>query len=284
MTYNAEYKKNSDAKLISLSAGGLPSKQIFFVKWRPDTDDTKLRQSLVDLVYFVIQNAVAQNLTSVAFPAIGCGKYGCSIGTVVKTLVKETKHQLSTKDLQLTVKFVIQPDQQNIYEEFCTQVLAKQEGSTVSDKDVYFDYFLGNVPRSMNYELPATWEKSQDNKIRFTLSNTSYEYKLIATNFDQGMKAKYSQIVRIERIQNERWYVQYMAHSHSFEARLNKNTERSLYHGCPESAVNRILEECFNRSFAGANGSFQLRVFLVFIHFICTFFRNSVWCWCIFFG
>ena len=106
----------------------------------------------------------------------------------------------------------------------------------------------------MNYEVPANWEKSQDNRIRFVLSDTSYEYKLIATNFDQGMKGKCNHIVRIERIQNERWYVQYMAHSHSFQDRLNKNTERSLYHGCPESAVNLILEECFNRSFAGANG------------------------------
>lgn len=108
----------------------LPSKRIFFVKWEPNKDEVKLHQSLVDLVGFVIKNAVAYQCTSLAFPAIGCGKYGCSIDIVVKTLVKEMRYQLSTKDLQLTVKFVIQPDQQNIYEEFCRQVLTKREGMT----------------------------------------------------------------------------------------------------------------------------------------------------------
>ena len=69
------------------------------------------------------------------------------------------------------------------------------------------------------------------------------------------MKGKYTQIVRIERIQNERWYIQYLAHRHQFYTRLNAHTERRLYHGCPESAANSIPAECFNRSLAGVNGN-----------------------------
>lgn len=69
------------------------------------------------------------------------------------------------------------------------------------------------------------------------------------------MQGKYTQIIRIERIQNEPWYIQYLAHGHQFYKRLNTNTEKRLYHGCPESAVNPILQDCFNRSFAGINGS-----------------------------
>ena len=77
------------------------------------------------------------------------------------------------------------------------------------------------------------------------------------TNFDQAMKDKYTQIIRIERIQNERWYMQYLAHSKDFEKRLQMDTERRLYHGCPEVASDSIIEDGFNRSFAGVNGKFN---------------------------
>ncbi|CAF3972280.1 unnamed protein product [Rotaria sp. Silwood2] len=68
------------------------------------------------------------------------------------------------------------------------------------------------------------------------------------------MKGKYTKIIKIERIQNERWLMQYLAHSRGFKRRLNIDTEKRLYHGCSEEAANSIIEDCFNRSFAGANG------------------------------
>ena len=43
-------------------------------------------------------------------------------------MVKEMKKELTKRGLQLTVRFVIQPDQQNIYDEFCKQVLEAQDG------------------------------------------------------------------------------------------------------------------------------------------------------------
>lgn len=70
---------------------------------------------------------MAYNYTSIAFPAIGCGKHGCSVDIVVKTMVKEMKKQLADRKLSLVVKFVIEPDQQNVYDEFCKQVLASNE-------------------------------------------------------------------------------------------------------------------------------------------------------------
>lgn len=72
------------------------------------------------------------------------------------------------------------------------------------------------------------------------------------------MKGKYVQIVRIERIQNERCYMQYLAHLVDFNKRLNMDTERRLYHGCPQDAANSIINDGFNRRFAGVNGKFCL--------------------------
>ena len=80
------------------------------------------------------------------------------------------------------------------------------------------------------------------------------EYRSISKDFDKAMKSHYSRIVKIERIQNERWYIQYLAHRRDFKKRLKHDTEKRLYHGCPESAADSIIKDCFNRSFAGVNG------------------------------
>ena len=126
--YHTEYDNNSNAVLISTPAGALPCKRIFFIKWQPSIDKDALRQSLVDLIWTVMQNMLSHKFTSLAFPAIGCGKHGCSVDVVVKTLVKEMKNQLIMRKLPLTVKFVIQPEQTNIYDEFCKQLLTSEEG------------------------------------------------------------------------------------------------------------------------------------------------------------
>ena len=126
--YNAQYKNNPNSVLISTPPGILPCKRIFFVKWQPAKDETILRQSIVDLMWTVIQSVISYKFTSLAFPAIGCGQHGCSVDVVVKTMVKEMRNQLTMRNLSLTVKFVIQPNQQNIYAEFCKQVLATQHG------------------------------------------------------------------------------------------------------------------------------------------------------------
>jgi len=99
--------------------------------------------------------------------------------------------------------------------------------------------------------------------VRFILVTTSDEYKLILTDFHQTMNGEYTRIIKIERIQNERWYTQYLAHRRDFKKHHNKDTEKHLYHGCPETAANLIIEDCFNRSFAGVNGT----------HFFCFFFN-----------
>jgi hypothetical protein len=90
--------------------------------------------------------------------------------------------------------------------------------------------------------------------LRFLVPKNTEEYKSIITSFDEAMKASYNEIIELERIQNERWYMQYLAHTGDFKKRLNHDTEKRLYHGCPEGAANLIMEDCFNRSFAGVNG------------------------------
>lgn len=109
--------------------------------------------------------------------------------------------------------------------------------------------------------MPPTWEKSTENKTRYIVLPTTDEYKSIVTNFNETMKGNYTEIIHIERIQNERWYKQYIAHHEDFLRRLKTDTEKKLYHGCPDQAASLIIEDCFNRSFAGVNGNYSLVLF-----------------------
>jgi O-acetyl-ADP-ribose deacetylase (regulator of RNase III) len=233
--YMRDYENNPNSLIISTLPGYLSCKRIFFLKWEPDQDDEILRQSIVDLISNVIQNVRSHNYTSIAFPAIGCGGHACSVDIVVKTMIREMKQQIEKRKLPWTVKFIIQPDQQNVYDEFCKQLL-------LSD----------HLPDG--YQISLTRQRSEDEQLRFIVSKNTDEYNSVINKFHEAMKGQYTEIIKLERIQNERWRMQYIAHWKDFKKRLNEDTEKRLYHGCPESAANSIIEDCFNRSFAGVNG------------------------------
>jgi hypothetical protein len=237
-TYAKEHENNPNSLIISIPPGHLNCKRIFFLKWDPDDDQDILRQSIIDLIGNVIQNALLHKFISIAFPAIGCGGHGCSVDIVVKTMVREMKQQIQKRKLPWTVKFIIHPNQQNVYDEFCKQLLSLS------------DHVSGD------YEIPSTWGNSHKNQLRVIVPKNTDEYKLLVTSFEKALKGKYKEIIKIERIQNERWYMQYMVHSKDFKKRLNEDTEKRLYHGCPEQAASSIIQDCFNRSFAGVNGIF----------------------------
>lgn len=242
--YAKEQTKNPNAAVIITPPGHLQCKKIFFFKWEPNKDKNILRQSIANLISNVVQQVHSQRYTSIAFPALGCGEHACSVDIVVKTIVTEMKQQMETNKLPWTVKFVIHPSQQNVYDEFCKQVLSSDH------------------PRD-DYRLPSRWERSDDDdQFRFVVPKHTDEYKQIISKFDQQMTGNYSEIVKLERIQNERWYMQYVAHKKDFKKRLGVDTEKRLYHGCPEHSVDSIIKDCFNRSYAGVNGNF-FRIILI---------------------
>ncbi|CAF0928899.1 unnamed protein product [Adineta ricciae] len=102
--------------------------------------------------------------------------------------------------------------------------------------------------------LPDTWESSDQNCKRVTLQSSSKEYQDVLRQFNATMNGHYTKILRIERIQNERWYKQYAAHRDEYKRRYSNLDERLLFHGCIGTSADHIVQECFNRSFAGVNG------------------------------
>jgi hypothetical protein len=213
---------NSNLSLIYTPPGHLYCKRIFFLKWELDKDPELLRQSIADLIFNIIQNVRSHNFTSIAFPAIGCGE---------TTMVRKMEQEIQKRNLPWTVKFITQ---QNVYNEFCKQLLS-------------FD------TASSDYQIPSTWQRTNNDQMRVIVSENTDEYNSIILKFAEAMKGKYREIIKLERIQNERWYIQYMSHAKEFKQRLNEDTEKRLYHGCSNHSADLIIQDCFNRSFAGVN-------------------------------
>ena len=69
-------------------------------------------------------------------------------------------------------------------------------------------FFFSFHHTNKNSFLFKTWEVSSQNCKRVILQSSSNEYKSVQKKFDETMCGKYSQIIKIERIQNERWYKQ----------------------------------------------------------------------------
>ncbi|UJR18179.1 hypothetical protein I4U23_005079 [Adineta vaga] len=310
-TFATELKKAPAAPIITIAASGqLAAKTVYILPWKPNTDAIKCCESIRKFVSNAMEKAASDKYQSIAFPAIGCGGYRCSISLVAWTIVDEVYRQLV--NYPMSVSFVILPDRMDIYDEFQKQMnlvqqtteiksllvsigngsvevqmgditaqkvdviignsssdILKKEIMNAAGTDVEIAYeneyeknpnsLLVSVPSafgtSLDHQLPPTWEKSAENKLRFVVPSDSAEYKSIIADFDQTMKRKYTTIIQIERIQNERWYIQYVAHSREFIQRLNIDTEKSLYHGCSQPVADLIIEDCFNRSFAGTHGT-----------------------------
>ena len=223
---------------------------IVFVKWIPTTDTIALQQSTVDFIWTVFQTLIPYNFTSIVFPTLGFEHFSCPMDLLIRILVREMKNQLKKIEVPWAVKFLVQPNQSDIYQQICKEILIVEPGhlstcNSSSSSNLYF---------RLDSVVPSTWEKSTGAQKRFIVPSTSEEYRSVQTTFDQAMRGSYTQILRIERIQNERWYMQYLAHRQDFLTRLQTDTEQRLFHGCPEQAASSIIEGCFNRSYAGING------------------------------
>ncbi|CAM4799545.1 unnamed protein product [Rotaria magnacalcarata] len=137
-----------------------------------------------------------------------------------------------------------------------------EQRSSNSEQNILHDQAFGDI-----FSLPQHWDPSSLNNLsRHLLDPRTEEYKFIADKFHSTLPS--NRIVRIERIQNRRWYRQYDAHKEDFIERYGNSTEQWLFHGelyssllmllstvnwlgCRQSeSAEAIIHDCFNRSHA----------------------------------
>ena len=86
----------------------------------------------------------------------------------------------------------------------------------------------------------------------FLLQPTDPEYQRVEQLF---RKSSQRMIVKIERIQNQGLYFQYVAKKDAMEKKSpGKSNELQLFHGTDNATARKILAQGFNRSFAGKHG------------------------------
>ena len=76
---------------------------------------------------------------------------------------------------------------------------------------------------------------------------------------------QWSQIIKIERIQNPFLHAQYVAKKKTMDQHNPSNivNERELFHGCPGDVAEKISHHGFNRSFAGKNGTYVAMLLVI---------------------
>lgn len=105
--------------------------------------------------------------------------------------------------------------------------------------------------QDQNVALPTHWEGK---KRTVELKPNSTEYTDVEKAFRKtGLT---SQILKIERIQNETLWKNYMNEKEYLEQKnKHKNNEKQLFHGTGAENIDKINERGFNRSFAGMHGA-----------------------------
>ncbi len=121
-SYKAELNnKNRKSSVIAVKAEGqLASKRIYFLPWKATADISVLCKSIEKFVSDAIDKAVEENYRHIAFPAIGCGQFGCPISLVAQAMVGEAYRKLLIDSL--SVSFIIQPERTDIYDKFQKQI------------------------------------------------------------------------------------------------------------------------------------------------------------------
>ncbi|CAF4256164.1 unnamed protein product [Rotaria sp. Silwood2] len=105
------------------------------------------------------------------------------------------------------------------------------------------DLNLTNISRE-NWSIPAS--------TLIQVPKESDEFQRVAADFDGGA----SSIVRIDRIENAVWLMQYLKQKQIVDARFGYNDrEKLLFHGCPYAAAEQILQQAFDHSRIGRNGT-----------------------------
>ena len=111
-----------DSVIIVPTNGSFPSKEIYFLPFKHNADKKIFEKSLQTFVSSAASRAATAGHRSIAFPAVGCGEYGCSAADIAQVMVGEARRQ--TRQHGLSISCVIESKRSDVYEEFRNQLSA----------------------------------------------------------------------------------------------------------------------------------------------------------------
>ncbi|CAF3863651.1 unnamed protein product [Rotaria sp. Silwood1] len=111
-----EKKKSSAGQFQSflLECPKLLCQQVLFLTWIRDQNPILVEQTLRGFIAEAIEHVRSRGYTSVAFPAIGCGRADSCITFIAQTMIDHVK----IEKYPLNITFVIHSESQEIYNAF----------------------------------------------------------------------------------------------------------------------------------------------------------------------
>jgi len=112
--YGNRNKSTAGIQSFALKCSSLPCQQILFLPWTPGPNLVLTEQAIKDFIAAAIAYVFSQNYKSVAFPAIGCGKFGLNTDFIAQTMVNHVK----VEEYPLNVVFIIHPQSKDTFYAF----------------------------------------------------------------------------------------------------------------------------------------------------------------------
>ncbi|CAF3851388.1 unnamed protein product [Rotaria sordida] len=126
-----EASKMSSSEPFETDSGQLLCRKLLFLTWQINqTSQKAFYQSIRNFVRKAVQHAIKAHHTSIAFPAIGCGKYNFDKNIVANEMLIEAQTQLLSANVLLQINFVILPDENDVFDTFQAKLKSLQKGDT----------------------------------------------------------------------------------------------------------------------------------------------------------
>lgn len=125
---------SSQPDLYEIYGRNLKCRKILFKSWGfRDKTSKAFYQSIRQFVRHSVQCAIKHQHTSIASPAIGCGKINANKNSVAKEMLFEAQQRLLAANVLLQIIFVILPHQKNVFDIFQAELDPLQTGNVGSN-------------------------------------------------------------------------------------------------------------------------------------------------------
>ncbi|CAF2651673.1 unnamed protein product [Rotaria sp. Silwood2] len=142
--YNAAANRSS-LEPLEIDSGQLLCRKLLFLTWQINqTSQEAFYQSIRNFVSKAVQHAIKAHHTSIAFPAIGCGKYNFDKNIVANEMLIEAQTQLLSANVLLQINFVILPTENDVFNIFQAKLESLQKGN-VEINDTQIEYNLTTI-------------------------------------------------------------------------------------------------------------------------------------------
>ncbi|CAF2131733.1 unnamed protein product [Rotaria magnacalcarata] len=158
---------------FELDSGQLLCRKLLFLTWNINqTSQEAFYQSIRNFVSKAVQYAIKAHHTSIAFPAIGCGKFNFDKNIVANEMLVEAQRQLLSANVLLQINFVILPTQNDVFEIFQAKLESLQKGN-VEINDIQMEYSFTTLTITIisnSLDKQEECKKALNNHVRTSIS------------------------------------------------------------------------------------------------------------------